>query len=250
MAVLFSVVRSPTKRLLSQFFHFEVSRRKTEPTDTNFFNYVKKSGPPNMIGSYYVKALSLQVGPDFNMEKGGGPAELIEQILNEYSFIGVTERMDESVVVLSMLLGVPLGDILYLTAKGKGGYDGGAEGKCTYIWPSFMTPGMEEFLDGAVWKHISYWDELLYEVVNRSLDLTIDRLGRDKVAANLETFLRAKDAAIEQCVGEHTFPCSTSGKAIDQNHTDCIWKDSGCGASCLDRIAAQFDIDGTETIDD
>lgn len=37
---LFSFVRDPTKRLVSQFFHFGASREKIEPTDENFQDYI------------------------------------------------------------------------------------------------------------------------------------------------------------------------------------------------------------------
>jgi hypothetical protein len=45
--------------------------------------------------------------------------EIINQILADYDFMGTTERMDETAVALAMLLDLPLGDILYLDAKGK-----------------------------------------------------------------------------------------------------------------------------------
>jgi hypothetical protein len=44
---------------------------------------------------------------------------IINQILSDYDFIGITERMAESAVALMMLLGVNMGDILYLSAKGS-----------------------------------------------------------------------------------------------------------------------------------
>jgi hypothetical protein len=64
-------------------------------------------------------------------------ASLTVEILTTYYFVGITERMYESAVVLSMLLNVPLGDLLYLTAKRHGGYDdaGSRNGsQCTFIW--------------------------------------------------------------------------------------------------------------------
>ena len=64
------------------------------------------------------------------------------RIMNEYDFIGVTERMDESAVALSMLLDIPLSDVLYLDGKVTGGY--GAE-QCIYFVPSFQSPAVETY---------------------------------------------------------------------------------------------------------
>ena len=52
----------------------------------------------------------------------------MNEILAEYDYIGITERMEESAVALAMLLDLPLGDVLYLNAKQNGGYDEG--GRC------------------------------------------------------------------------------------------------------------------------
>ena len=41
-------------------------------------------------------------------------SQLAQSIIDDYDFVAVTERLDESLVVLQMLLDLPLGDILYL----------------------------------------------------------------------------------------------------------------------------------------
>jgi hypothetical protein len=96
---LWTVVRDPTKRVTSQFFHFQVSREKQEPTDATFIDYIK-TGPQDMIEDYYLKALTLKT--QFSKDQA---SQIINGIFSDYNFIGVTERMDESAVALAMLLG-------------------------------------------------------------------------------------------------------------------------------------------------
>ena len=52
----------------------------------------------------------------------------IDKILDNYDFIGVTDRFDESLVVLQLLLGLETSDILYLSSKKSGNYDDGFNG--------------------------------------------------------------------------------------------------------------------------
>jgi hypothetical protein len=75
-----------------------------------------------------------------------------------------------------MLLGLNTSDVLYLNAKQQGGYnDGHAQtGKCHYITPSFVSPGMMEFFKSPRWQKRVQWDLAFYQAVNCSLDLTID----------------------------------------------------------------------------
>ena len=145
---LWTIVRDPTKRLISQFFHFEVSRKKNEPSDEAFLTYIRNG---KMIRDYYISALLTQ---KYNRGKDNA-VDFANKILEDYNFVGIKERMDESAVALAMLLGVPIADVLYLKAKGNGGYDaGGGRGHniCTYIWPSFISEGMEAFFKTDEWQ--------------------------------------------------------------------------------------------------
>jgi len=231
---LWSVIRDPTKRAVSQFFHFEVSRRKEEPTDSRFKRFLLED-KKEFLTDYYYQTLSTKSRFD---RRKNDPIETANDILAEYDFIGITERMEESAVALMMLLDLKMSDILFLSAKGKGGYDdgGGESPGCTYIWPSFLSPGMEEFFDtNDEWKEMIQYDVAIYKAANASLDLTIDALGRDLFAENLARFKHAREEAQRQCLPTVVFPCD-SGGTLHKN-TDCLWNDSGCGTTCLDRVA-------------
>ena len=196
-----------------------------------------------MIDDYYLKYLSL----DFYTRNHTDEQRVIDinQVLSQYDFIAVNERMDESAVALSMLLGIPIADVLYLDAKRKSGFDDGGDqiNDCTYIWPSFVSEGMQKYLDSEEWRKKSQWDQLLHKAVNQSLDLTIDYLGRENFEKNLKTFRCALEIGRERCSQNIKFPCLSNGTRIPNADTDCLWKDSGCGYACLDEVVRELDLD-------
>jgi hypothetical protein len=219
-SVLWTVIREPTKRAISHFFFFVVSKhKKLFPTDENFSNFLNSS-----FLNYYLRALD----PAPNNQWLKNPAASVNNILSDYDFIGISERMDESAVTLMMLLDLNISDGLYLDSKSSGTYDD----ECSFIWPSFVSPYMKEYLNGSVWKQKTKWDTLLYRLANLTLDLTIDYLGRDDFKRNLESFRNGQAKVHELCKDREVFPCSSNGKPNPKGK-DCLWKDSGCGNSCI-----------------
>jgi len=248
---LWTILRDPTERAISQFFHFEVSRRSIEPTDENFRDFLlSKRARTNR---YYLRMLSLTnettTSPtQKNQTKYTRVHRQVQEILDGYDFIAITERMDESAVALQLLLGLSTSDILYLDAKSSTptdkstGFDaGGYKGKCTRLQPKIITKGMRQFLrESPEWRARVEWDKQLYRAANQSLDMTINALGKQKFQQELERFRHTRAIAQHQCVPITKFPCSEArnGKSpLRHNQTDCLWKDSGCGSDCLDGIA-------------
>lgn len=226
---LFTIIREPTSRAISQFFHFHVSREKVEPTDKEFKKHLLRY--PYM-DNYYLRDLSTGLFiPGRN-----DTVTAVNNILSDYDFIGITERLDESLVAMQMILGLQTNDLLYLRAKGNGGYDDAATKNrtCQYIVPSFVSPGMNEFFSSSkLWKQRTKGDLLLYKAADRSLDYTIDALGREEFDKNLQLFRKSLALAEATCTNVR-FPCSESGQL--NQPTDCLWLDSGCGVNCLDKL--------------
>jgi len=173
----------------------------------------------------------------------------MNQILKDYNFIAITERMDESLVTLSMLMNVPLADVLYLNAKSSGGFDDGEgkqRGKCVYIVPSKASPYMKELMESDDFHEHIYWDRVLHQAANKSLDLTIDALGREKFEQKLSQFKHAQAVAHKRCIKRTIFPCSFEGgeKQIPDDKNDCLLGDAGCGYKCLDEVATELNLWG------
>lgn len=228
---LWTIVRDPISRVVSALFHFHVSRDKNNATDDSLMGRIRRD--VGMMHNYYIRSLSRR---GFDKQN---PVQVANEILQQYDFIAVTERMEESAVALAMLLGTPLADVLYLKAKGNGGYDdAGGTGVCTYITPSFVSDGMDTFFRSDEYQDYVQWDHLLYQAANKSLDLTIEALGRTKFEQNLSKFRLAQERAVEQCLPTTRFPCSSTGQR--NKETDCLWNDSGCGYKCLDDVSTEL----------
>ena len=95
---------------------------------------------------------------------------------------------------------------------------------------------MAEYFASDEWKEIVRWDEILYAAANRSLDLTIDRLGRDEFQIQLKQFQYYKHHVETKCVPEVRMPCSPEGVKRDPQDVDCLFNDMGCGFDCIDQI--------------
>jgi hypothetical protein len=234
-SVLWSMMRDPTKRIVSEFFHFIVSREKVEPTLRNFVQHIRNT---KLNSRNYNVAVHNPTG----YGSGSGTAShIVNRIMNAYDFIGITERFDESMVVLQLLLHLPTSDVLYLNAKRAGSYDdGGYKNICYYIVPSFVTPGMAEYFESNEWKSHVEKDYVLYHAVNASLDQTIDHaIGREKFDAALRKFRYAQQIVNDECADEAKFPCTPDGVKVGEQATDCYHKDSGCCKSCINRVVEE-----------
>ena len=105
-----------------------------------------------------------------DQDKDALARELVQRTIDDMDFIGLVERMDESLVLLSFMLDVPVTDVLYMDAKVSGNYmqkDG--ESTCRQIGlkrPLF--PSTEQFLQSDRWKEIVKLDRMLYDAVNRT----------------------------------------------------------------------------------
>lgn len=145
----------------------------------------------------------------------------------------------KSFVALAMLLRIPLSDILYMSAKRSGGYDE----HCFFIEPTVLTPEMTAFLESDEWQETIREDLVLYDTANRSLDLTIDRLGRPQFERVLATYKMALHESDKRCADRTLFPCTEDGYRVPPSKTDCFWTDSGCGSTCLDEVAVDLKLD-------
>jgi hypothetical protein len=237
---LWTIIREPTKRHVSEFFHFRVSRDKWEPTDFNMKWHFQESA--NDIDNYYL--YFMKTDRAFDREKDN-IHDAVQSIMKEYNFIGILERLDESLVVLQMLLSLKTSDILYLKSKVNGGFDDGVayNGTCFYIVKSYISPTMKKWFEtSSSWHNYTRGDNLLYATAHQSLDLTIDHLGRKEFELLLNRFKHSLQIASETCT-DIRYPCSDGGvKNSSEDVTDRLWSDLGCGFACLDRVAMQLGI--------
>jgi len=233
-SVLWSVIRDPTARAVSHFFYHGKYKANAKGLREDLFN----DEYPNRPYNYYIRALSLDY-----FHHDSDPIDFANQIIQDYDFIGVTERIDESLVAFQMLLNIPLADILHLDSKVSGKYKASYDqNECELLPEAIISPEMQEVLESPEWYETIKYDVLLHEAVSRSLDLTIDRLGRKEFEKNLLLYKRAMQEVKTRCLSQVTLPCSANGTFTPLKHTDCIHEDMGCGNTCLDEVATDLSL--------
>ena len=244
---LWSVVREPTSRLISKFYHFYIGRglADTQGSKSMFKKYAKadlstfqKYVRDNEVYdyAYYFKSLSLR--QHLNPYRSEMYTTFMDELLDRYNFLGISERMDESLVVLQLLLGLQTTDILYISTKTSGMYDYYPQKQqCIYIQKPNITDEMKEWLYSEEFENYMAPDILVYEAINKSLDLTIDNvIGRERFTKALQQFQYVQQNLVKkQCpTSKITFPCTNDGKHNPVN--DCLQQDVACGYKCLDSI--------------
>ena len=84
------------------------------------------------------------------------------------------------------------------------------------------------------------FEKAFYLAANRALDLTIENvLGRDAFDRELQEFRNLHTTAVRECEDTAVFPCAADGRKTGEEERDCFWGDAGCGATCLDEVAAR-----------
>jgi len=179
---LWTAVRNPTNRAVS---HYGMLVKFGEETnDDKHFISRMRSGF-NYRGDFQLRYLATKkLNIKHTYEEY---IDIIQNILDEYNFIGLYERLNESLVVLSMIMGMSITDVLY-------DFRPSHITRCDSLSsdPSWLTSGMREYLE-TEWNQEAKADFLLYNAVNKALDATIEKLGRRKVelkVANFERLMR------------------------------------------------------------
>jgi hypothetical protein len=163
--------------------------------------------------------------------------QVISDILHDFNFIALMERLDESLVVLQILLNLTTKEILYTRARSSGSFSNGWHGRpCFYIVPSFLTKGMKTFFASKEWQETVKHDLMFFQAANKSLDRTIEALGREEFEAKLAQLKRGIDMANENCKDRVRGMCSEGGEPIPvKNRTCYIWAE-GCDHDCIDEL--------------
>jgi hypothetical protein len=235
-SILWTILRDPSNRALSEYFHFQVSRQGVVPTSESMIRFLQ-TRQSYQLDYIYSRSASKKSTVIVNT-----PAKVIQHyVMEEYNFVALVERLDESLVVMKLLWGLEDQDIIVLPAKLSRGYDDGRfQDKCTKIQPAFTTPQVDDYLRTNFTKQPFNSDYLLYAAANRSLDLTIDALGRERVEAHVQKHRRLQRAAEETCLPQTIFPCSANGTwQVHESIPHCYWADSGCGHKCVDAMFEQ-----------
>ena len=260
-SLLFTTIRDPSSRAVSRVFFSHISRfqhlqRNTEkilmeklPSATNPQFGTVSAGQ----GGFQLRYTSLEKIPPYSAwdeslpEQVLDPTRVVEHVMQtfyNYTMMLVTERMDESLVALALILGIDVGDVLVQVSKVSGTSNYfylRPKQICYAIVKTSVPSNVQSFLDSNQWRAMNYGDFLLHAVANQSLDLTVASLQPEFDTAMVR--YQALMALVrEQCPAETAFPCSADGEPqLELAEESCYKKDAGCGHRCVDRVIAEYD---------
>jgi hypothetical protein len=241
-SLLWTFLRAPPKRDLSSVFFFDVSRHGMEPTDSNLLQALLKlkSFQTRFLAPWSRKNQIMEWDNRNDNTTLESRVEVVAQIVERYDFLGIVERMEESLAVMKLLWELETSDLIVLAAKRAGGFDdAGSTGICTKIQKSHASPLIQHYLKEAHMQDNT--DYLLYAAANASLDRTIQTLGQAKVQAVVEEIRFLQKLANDQCSATAIFPCSSEGQAqLQLASKSCYVQDAGCGHMCVDRVMEQY----------
>lgn len=230
---LVASLRDPAQRAMSRFFWSYVTRKSNNTneiqTDDAFIkDYLNEttnvaSGCTSKgQGGYQLNYITLQSIPKWSAWDPLHPTRIIDntrtegyvaQLMDDYDFLILNERMEESLVVMKLMLGLETGDILSLSYNVGGSYRY-QNGKCVQLIKPHTSSGMQEYFESDEWYAKNYGDYLLYAAANQSLDMTINQLGKETFEAALQDFHRLQAKVNEVCKERVPFPCASDGTVL------------------------------------
>lgn len=251
-SLLWTFVRHPQRRDLSEFYHFTYSRNPSRWENATADAMIDLL---QMFKSRQTRYLSPSRRIEFSNDwkewrhkddesfLNGVSNLLREDVLDFYDFIGVTERMMESLAVMTFLFDLEPTDMIVLSAKQTNGprpYDGGGGNKCIKIHsaPATLAPAVDKWLREE--HKEANLDYLLYASANASLDRTIELLGVSRVKERVKLLNKLQSVAEQECQDIAVFPCSTEGVPQEASKESCYLQDSGCGHACVEAALSKY----------
>jgi len=169
---LWTTVRHPARRAVS---HYDMRLRLGDivATEKNFINELRNSWAylPD------VQLRFLLLNDDLHTDSDEKNQAAVSSVLSEFDFIGVEERMNESLVALSMLLGLKIQDVVYEFST-----------FCLTDKPKWLTTNMLNYLSSSEWLSKQKGDYMLYDAANTALDLTIQQFDENEFKTNLKEY--------------------------------------------------------------
>jgi hypothetical protein len=254
-SILVGSVRKPISRTLSAiwYYHFSYWNRHN-PSDAAIIKSLRTNQGGNSLGKggfQYDWLSPVELKSD-TVTSNDFPGlvkdshillQKLQELMSAYTFIVVSERMDESLVALSFVIGVSLTDVLFTSSKVAGAYlykkQNSGEMGCRRQLEARPTPNIVEYLKSDAFTAMNYADYLLYHAADVSLNLTIQHIGRDKFDKALADFRALKQRVQEACGERLGSGCTSDGKPILPRES-CYMRDFGCGYKCINEVLSEI----------
>jgi hypothetical protein len=218
---VWTMIRLPAPRCLSEYYHLEVSRARKQPSDERRVAKLGSTTCQDYVFRY------LATG------EADTPHGLVTDV---YSFIGLVERYDESMVLLASLLRIPLTDVLYLVSKDSS--DGNPDDMHKPMVPhpelAAESAAVRQFASGAAFNASNANDYALYAAASAQID-RLWQSNRAELDEQLKSFQQMRAEVTKECshvVAERY--AKSSSFNYQQSYGLCYWNDNGCGYKCID----------------
>eukprot|EP00924_Labyrinthula_sp_SR-Ha-C_P009629 snap_masked-scaffold_22-processed-gene-1.7-mRNA-1 protein AED:1.00 eAED:1.00 QI:0/0/0/0/1/1/2/0/389 len=231
---LFTFLRNPRDRMISQMYHFGFSRKKKKFKEYLGRKYIEENFKTDYVLRWVGSMHEICNSRTMLHRYLGKRALCFEKIFDTYDFIGVVERFDESLVVMKMLFDLSFKDILYVSSAKQTGFDGSG----VKIEKTKTSAKFNEYYETKMSSYMLYLDELFHQLADFKLSNTISGLGQSKFEKELFIFLNLKKTAAAVCKGKVFSPYDDQGNFQPQSVEDCYWNDNGCGIICLEEFTA------------
>jgi hypothetical protein len=157
----------------------------------------------------------------------------VQELADSYNFIAVTERFDESLVVLAHKWGLELVDMLYVRSKDSNlaPTDHTDLKKGVKILPHVPFARESEDVRNAadVFRKRNAEDFELLQIANKRLDAAIEILNREHYPG----FVQGEVARFKAMIGELESACRP------RFFEGCLWNDNGCAQTCIDEMVSK-----------
>ena len=212
---LMTTVREPASRCLSQHYYFN----STPITDATRLEALRK------CGDFMTRYL---------WPPGGAAAphsEAAANVLQTYDLVGVSERLDETLVLVAASLGVPLAHVLVASAKNSSRATRDPEtGHLAPRHPPLHleSPAVRVYAGGASFAARNAQDLALWRGANARIEARFE--GSPALRAALDALRGLQVRASARCAPEFT------ADGYPAHGLRCLFNDQACNYECLDRV--------------
>eukprot|EP00039_Didymoeca_costata_P013123 m.194807 g.194807 ORF g.194807 m.194807 type:complete len:297 (+) comp15682_c0_seq1:203-1093(+) len=197
------LVRAPDERQISAFYHFSVSLKNISDSEDEMLKNVKH------MDNDYLCAMKEPTR---------------EKLEKEYDFIGITERFEESVLLLKYLLpNLTVRDLLYINSKDSSKVFTPNSKEVFTPHAKDVTglpPKVREYFASEEFKSASKCQWEIWRIANQIMNEHIVKI--QNFSLELLEFRRMIHKADREC--------------YTTEWNDCFWKDNGCAIHCLDNL--------------
>lgn len=222
---LVSWVRNPHERCLSEFYHFYASRSSHEKEHQAT---VTDDAKMQYLSNKCTNKLHDFLDPHSSTTRTDA-----ETWISIYQFIGLTERFEESALVLAYKLQLSLCDILYIKSKDSSSqtFDDRGFPVVKHMKLSEESKELKAFINGTFLKNNAL-DYVLYNLVDSRLNKDI-ALINERENNLFDAWLQIFKKYLK--IAESTCMPNTAQTSL-MNATECYFNDNGCGYKCLDNL--------------